>query len=75
MSPDEKARLEEDILRERACEWCRWYIPYRECEAFKDRIPDEIWSGELDHREPFQGDNGFRFEAGEPLSLGPFWNP
>ena len=35
--------------------------PYR-CKAFPDKIPDEILSGKHDHRKPFEGDHGIRFE-------------
>ena len=32
------------------------------CKAF-DRIPDEILSGESQHRKPFRGDGGVQYEA------------
>ncbi len=32
------------------------------CAAFPDRIPDEIWRGENDHRQSYYGDHGLRFE-------------
>ncbi|WP_157610426.1 hypothetical protein [Spirillospora albida] len=37
----------------------RW-IPY--CEAFPERIPDEIYRGGFDHRGPYEGDRGILFE-------------
>ena len=32
------------------------------CKAFPDGIPDAIINGERNHREPFKGDGGIRFE-------------
>lgn len=33
------------------------------CDAFPDEIPAEIWKGDNDHRNPYPGDHGIRFEA------------
>lgn len=42
------------------------------CAAFPEGIPVEIWENRVDHREPYAGDNGVRFQAVEgfrhPLS-------
>ncbi len=35
-------------------------IPF--CEAFPERVPREIYTGQFDHRAPYPGDNGIRFE-------------
>lgn len=36
-------------------------ITARRCDAF-DGIPEDIWFGEVDHREAYEGDGGVRFE-------------
>lgn len=33
------------------------------CEAFPEAIPMPILLNEHDHREPYKGDHGIRFEA------------
>jgi hypothetical protein len=35
---------------------------YLACDAFPDGIPEKILTGDIDHREPYKGDNGIRFE-------------
>ena len=35
------------------CENCRWYLGKRECVAFPEKIPLEIWKGE--HIKPVSG--------------------
>jgi hypothetical protein len=46
------------------CEDCRHRIGFDRlaCAAFPDRIPKEIWNGLRDHRSPYPGDGGIRFE-------------
>jgi hypothetical protein len=49
------------------CLGCRHYDrtapgPGFACTAFPDGIPDEIFYSEADHREPFEGDQGIRFD-------------
>ena len=38
------------------------------CEAFPDGIPDPISFHYIDHREPFEGDQGLRFIPVDDLS-------
>ncbi len=55
--------VEGDALPPKSCALCAHWKPMsRECEAFPDEIPDEIWSGENPHTKPFPGDNGIQFE-------------
>lgn len=49
------------------CQSCRHYAQDSSgelltCEAFPEGIPEPILSGELDHRRPFPGDQGIRYE-------------
>ena len=45
------------------CGDCRhWDQSERACLAFPQGIPDEIRTGAHDHRQPFPGDGGVRFE-------------
>ena len=32
------------------------------CDAFPGRIPQEIWSGKVEHNKPFPGDRGIWFQ-------------
>lgn len=45
------------------CVWCRHRSESgRSCRAYPDGIPEAITMNRHDHREPFDGDDGVRFE-------------
>ena len=44
------------------CVICRRYRGNETCTVYKDRIPNQIFTAQHDHREPFKGDNGIRFK-------------
>ena len=41
------------------------------CKAFPVKIPQEIFTGLFDHREPYPGDNGIRWEPDPDLDVDP----
>jgi hypothetical protein len=52
------------------CIFCKhyeieWGIFAGTCKAYPDGVPLEIWSGEIDHSEPYPDDNGIQFEPVE----------
>jgi hypothetical protein len=49
------------------CLECKHYAGALTCTAFPGGIPEDIVTGRFDHREPYAGDNGIRFEADAPL--------
>jgi hypothetical protein len=46
------------------CLLCRHYhrSGFRTCDAFPERIPDEIWVYVNPHTQPIPGDHGIHFE-------------
>lgn len=44
------------------CLECKQYQGFHACRAFPGGIPAAIFTGQHDHRQPFDGDNGVRFD-------------
>ena len=44
------------------CAKCDNYFGSLQCRAYPLGIPAKILTGEHDHREPYKGDSGIRFE-------------
>lgn len=55
----------EDHLVGAQCARCANYTAHGKCTAFPPGIPMAILTGEHDHRAPYPGDNGIRFEPKE----------
>ena len=57
------------------CMSCRHYhqeASMDSCDAFPDGIPSEILDKTLDHRKPYPGDQGIRWEPLKPGGKHPF---
>jgi hypothetical protein len=52
------------------CIRCRHFVNDRRftCRAFPGGIPDPILVMDHDHREPYPGDGGIRYEPAEPAA-------
>lgn len=45
------------------CLICKHYTGFSTCDAFPEKIPQEIFDGTFDHAEAYPGDNGIGFVA------------
>jgi hypothetical protein len=56
------------------CWFCRHYRNDRPatCSAFPKGIPEQIWQGRDEHRQPVEGDRGIQFELNKADRPG-FW--
>ena len=44
------------------CITCKNYLGFFRCAAFPESIPSEIFTGAYDHREEYEGDQGYRYD-------------
>jgi hypothetical protein len=62
------------IILPEQCDRCKHDHGKRRCDAFPGfpGIPQEIYDMEFDHRNPYPGDNGIRWEPKEEGVIHPF---
>lgn len=58
-------------MQSQQCPTCIHYLGGFTCDAYPDGIPQEIVSGEWDHREPQDGDRGIRWEQDPSMPADP----
>ncbi len=61
MSNNDKFKDSKDTWSTPLCNDCMYYQGGRKCLAYKE-IPDEILSGEIDHKSPYKNDNGIVYK-------------
>jgi hypothetical protein len=49
------------------CSRCQHYKGGRECKAYPEMIPLEIWLGHVDHISEYPGDRGIRYKKNEGI--------
>jgi hypothetical protein len=50
------------------CNFCKHWSEEGDCAAFPGQIPLDVFYGRHDHRDPYPGDHGIRFELAPDLS-------
>ncbi|MDD5271089.1 MAG: hypothetical protein PHU14_00090 [Methylovulum sp.] len=43
------------------CRFCEHFLGGQRCKAFPVAIPDDLWSGDNQHRSPYKDDQGIRY--------------
>lgn len=43
------------------CRFCAHYLGGQHCKAFPLSIPADLWSGDNQHRSPYDGDQGIQY--------------
>lgn len=56
------------------CHHCDRFYGVDRCAAFPDGIPDGILAGAVDHRQPVDGDRGFRFVPAEDFDAAAYFD-
>ena len=51
------------------CVYCENLRPYKTCLAYQEGIPQEIINNDVDHRQPYKGDNGIQFKKAKGMKI------
>lgn len=46
------------MMEKMLCFKCKWYVGEQTCQAFPEKIPEEIMVGQNDHSLPQKGQSG-----------------
>ena len=49
-------------MQSNQCNKCKHYTGLIQCEAYPEKIPTPIVTGQADHSKPYAGDHGIRWE-------------
>lgn len=61
---DRELEVFENLVKDASgdCYLCKNSTGHRQCKAFPDLIPLDIWTWKFPHTQPYQGDKGIMFE-------------